>query len=244
MDHKVSSVWRMTAIGALGMATVLLLPACGLAGGSGGATDRPSSVATPPTTAAPSAPAPSDTGGGSTSEESPAPTGPVDDGVPGLLQRAYLVLRDLGNRDLAHLAGLVHPDLGVTFSPYAYVEPNAVTLSAGRLATLALQETFVWGTFDGIGNPIDLSVADYFDRFVTHQDFARAPLIGIDHLVQTGNTLVNLDEAFPGAHFVEFNIPGVDPQYAGMDWASLRLVFEQAGGQWMLVGVVGDRWTI
>jgi hypothetical protein len=29
-----------------------------------------------------------------------------------------------------------------------------------------------------------------------------------------------------------------------MDWVSLRLVFVQEGGQWYLVVLVNDRWTI
>jgi hypothetical protein len=29
-----------------------------------------------------------------------------------------------------------------------------------------------------------------------------------------------------------------------MDWRSLRLVFEEQGGSWYLVGIVHDQWTI
>ena len=46
-----------------------------------------------------------------------------------------------------------------------------------------------------------------------------------------------------GAHF-----PGFDKKYGGMDWESLRLVFEDAtlggGTELMLVGIVHAQWTI
>jgi len=29
---------------------------------------------------------------------------------------------------------------------------------------------------------------------------------------------------------VEYHFPGIDPQYGGLDWRSLRLVFQQSGG--------------
>jgi hypothetical protein len=29
-----------------------------------------------------------------------------------------------------------------------------------------------------------------------------------------------------------------------MDWESLRLVFQEEGGVWYLVGVIHDEWTI
>ncbi len=44
--------------------------------------------------------------------------------------------------------------------------------------------------------------------------------------------------------FIEYHFSGFEEEYGGMDWVSLRLVFVQEGGQWYLVGLVNDRWTI
>ena len=161
-----------------------------------------------------------------------------------LPNRANLVLNCLKHRDFEQLALLTHKDKGVVFSPYAFVEKGAVKLTAARLKALKFADEFTWGVFDGSGEPMNLSVEDYFNRFVYDHDFAQAPLIGVDELIKTGNTISNLDEAFPGARFVEHNFPGFDPEFEGMDWASLRLVFEKVGEEWMLVGVVHDCWTI
>ena len=49
----------------------------------------------------------------------------------------------------------------------------------------------------------------------------------------------------PGrAMVVEYHFPGFDPQYGGLDWASLRLVFQEFEGRWVLVGIIHDEWTI
>jgi hypothetical protein len=42
---------------------------------------------------------------------------------------------------------------------------------------------------------------------------------------------------------VEYYFPGFDPQYGGMDWRSLRLVFSDHGGTWYLAGIIHDEWT-
>jgi hypothetical protein len=43
---------------------------------------------------------------------------------------------------------------------------------------------------------------------------------------------------------VEYYFPGFEAQYEGMDWKSLRLVFEQHQGSWKLVGIIHNEWTI
>ncbi|MCL2461458.1 MAG: copper amine oxidase N-terminal domain-containing protein [Defluviitaleaceae bacterium] len=160
-----------------------------------------------------------------------------------LLDRANLALHYLKYQDFVQLAAIISEN-GVTFSPYAYVESGAVKLTAAQVGALKPADGYLWGEYDGSGNPINLSVKDYFSRFVYDQDFIQAPRIGTDTLIQTGNTISNLDAAFPGARFVEYNFPGFDPDYGGADWTSLRLVFTMENGSWMLAGVVHDCWTI
>jgi hypothetical protein len=146
------------------------------------------------------------------------------------------------------LASLAHENKGVKFSPYAYVEDNAVTLSAAALKTLNLADEYEWGAYDGSGEPMILKTGDFFNRYIYDKDYIQAPRIGINSIIQQGNTLINLDEAFPGASFVEYNFPspetGADGSDWSIDWSSLRLVFEKSGGEWKLAGVVHDCWTI
>jgi hypothetical protein len=86
--------------------------------------------------------------------------------------------------------------------------------------------------------------ADYYGEFVYDVDFENSHIIGNNTVIKSGNTINNILEAYPAGAFVEFHYKGFEPQYEGMDWKSLRLVFEQNGGVWYLVGITHDQWTI
>lgn len=164
-----------------------------------------------------------------------------------LREAAQAAAELLEARDFAGLAELVQPDEGVRFSPYAYVEPaEHVTLSREDLLEAAegaaLERT--WGHFDGTGEPIELGFREYFDRFVYDAPYLEEGLVAVDERQGHGNTLDNTGEVYPESRIVEYHLPGRDPRYGGMDWRSLRLVFEQRKGRWYLMGVVHDEWTI
>lgn len=162
--------------------------------------------------------------------------------------RASQAIMALKKRDLAELSGLVHPDKGVRFSPYAYVQAvvgGDLVFNAAQLPDLWNDATiYRWGVYDGSGEPIDLTFGQYFERFLYDADFARPDVVGFDETVGQGNTINNIAEVYPEALVVEYHFEGFDPQYAGMDWRSLRLILEESKGSWYLVGIVHDEWTI
>jgi hypothetical protein len=175
--------------------------------------------------------------------------GQVSDPVASLAARAILAIRD---HDMAELAGLVHPVKGVMFSPYTYVRPLQgapgaadLVFSPAQLEGLWSDTTvYQWGTFDGSGEPIQMSFRQYYDRFVYDVDFAQPDVVGFDATIGQGNTINNIAIVYPIAVTVEYHFEGFDPQYAGMDWRSLRLVIEEYGGTWYVVGIVHDEWTV
>lgn len=69
-------------------------------------------------------------------------------------------------------------------------------------------------------------------------------MIGINNIIGKGNTTNNISEAYPQGQFVEFHFTGFNPEYAGIDWSSLRLVFEELDGTLYLVGIIHSQWTI
>ncbi|MDQ0195172.1 copper amine oxidase N-terminal domain-containing protein [Paenibacillus wynnii] len=158
---------------------------------------------------------------------------------------ADAVVTALKNEDWSALAALSSQQ-GVRFSPYGYVNTASDrVLSHSSLTTAPLDNTaYLWGSFDGTGDPILLNFAGYYDRFIYSSDFAVAPQIGYNVSIGTGNTINNVHNIYPNAIVVEYHYAGFDPQYAGMDWQSLRLVFEEEGSQWVLVGIIHDQWTI
>ncbi|MEZ4222191.1 MAG: hypothetical protein R3B13_14745 [Polyangiaceae bacterium] len=150
----------------------------------------------------------------------------------------------LAAQDLGALANLVHPNRGVRLSPYAYVDPSDRVLTAAELRQgLQSSARQVWGAYDGSGEPIELDFKSYFQRFVSIPDPLRAAQ-SVDRALGGGNTVNNVPSAYPGARFIELHFPGRDPSLQGMDWQSVRFVFEKEGSRWWLVGIVHDEWTI
>jgi hypothetical protein len=165
--------------------------------------------------------------------------------------RAAQTIMALKEQDLEKLAGLVHPSQGVRFSPYTYVqvEPDApdeedLVFGADQIPDL-LNDTTVyhWGVYDGSGEPIDLTFREYYDRFIYDADFAHPEVVGFDEEIGWSSMINNIAEVYPVAVTVEYHFEGFEPEYAGMDWRSLRLVLEEWDGIWYLVGIVHDEWT-
>ncbi len=161
-------------------------------------------------------------------------------------KRSRQTIVALKHKDLQKLALLSHPDYGVRFTPYNYVmlESNLV-FKREKLVGLSSDDTkYVWGEFDGSGYPINFTFAQYYRRFIYDIDFASAPTVTYNKAKSI--TIAEHDNAFlsyPGSIIVEYYRPGTK-RYDGMNWRSLRLVFQQKDGAWYLVGILHDEWTI
>ncbi len=163
-----------------------------------------------------------------------------------LLGTALDVAESLADQDMSAFSSFVHPTQGVRFTPYGYVDPS-VDLSYASTAFASLitdPTTYTWGSYDGSGDPIIYTFADYLDNFVYDEDYVNPDMIGLNNTIGTGNSLINISTIYPTASFVEFHFTGFDTQYEGMDWSSLILVFESVAGEWKLVGVIHNQWTI
>jgi len=182
-----------------------------------------------------------------TAQPPPAPPpkpAPSKESLAETLRKAFA---DANGGTLANMASAQ----GVRFSPYAYVTvATDVELSRAELST-AFENDDVrhWGSFDGSGDPIELTFSDYVERFVVPEAFEDSDIVV--HTIEEpgrvgrGNTIDNIAEAYPQAAFwLELHNPGRDPQYEGMDWVSLRLVFVVEQGTPKLRGVIHDQWTI
>ncbi|PKM52545.1 MAG: hypothetical protein CVV02_01175 [Firmicutes bacterium HGW-Firmicutes-7] len=164
-----------------------------------------------------------------------------------VLNQAFVVINVLKEKDMNSLASYIHPEKGVRITPYSYIEPqtNLVFTAQDMIGLLQNTQIYIWGEYDGTGDPIEATFSDYYDQFIYDVDFANADTIGNNTIVSTsGNMVNNLTQVYPTESFVEFHFAGFDAQYAGMDWKSLRLVFEDVSGTWYLVGIIHDQWTI
>ena len=163
-----------------------------------------------------------------------------------LLTTAIEVIELIEDMNMADLKVYVHPTLGARLTPYDYVDlQNDIVFQAVQFQNLVNSPTvYNWGDYDGSGDPINLTFDDYYDEFIYDVDFANPEIMGINYKVGQGNIINNVDTEYPNGGFVEFHFTGFDTQYEGMDWRSLKLVFEDHNGAWYLVGIIHGQWTI
>ena len=165
--------------------------------------------------------------------------------APDFRGAADLVINALAEKDMALLANFVHPQRGVRFSPYAFVREEHQVFMPGQLSDLVdSDDVYTWGTYDGSGEPIELTFSEYYDEFVYSADFADPEEMALNERIGQGNTINNISEFYPEASFIEYHFSGFEEENEGMDWESLRLVFVQENGAWWLIGIVHDEWTI
>lgn len=156
------------------------------------------------------------------------------------------VINAISNKDAESIAESVHPIKGVRFTPYTYVlvEQDVVFNQKQMKNFFDDQDVYLWGHYDGIGDEITLTPSQYYEKFIYSEDFVNAEEIGYNQVLSSGNMLENQFEIYENPIVVEYYFSGFNPDYAGLDWRSLRLVFEEYEGEWKLVGIIHNQWTI
>ena len=162
-----------------------------------------------------------------------------------LKEYVCVILNAIKERDYGAVASVVHPEYGVIFSPYATVSLSTDRCFTNGQVSGFAEDTkkYIWGVYDGSGEPIEMTPAEYFDQFVFDVDFTKCVNFGIDEILRTGNSLENVEEVFSNARYVDCYMP--DPKgESEPDWNSLRLVFEEYDGCLMLTAVIHNEYTI
>lgn len=162
-----------------------------------------------------------------------------------LLQKSYQVLNALAAQDFEALSKLVHSEKGLRLTPYSTVDPSKdLSVGADELSKASQNQTlYTWGISKSSSAPIHLSITDYFSSYVYNADYLTAPMIGVNTLFSSGNSLENVIDAYPDGEFVEFYFPGIKSQNNGFDWCGLKLVFEWHETDYKLVGLIHSEWT-
>lgn len=138
----------------------------------------------------------------------------------------------------------IHPEKGVRFSMYAFVNRNEDKhfSKADFQKYFPAKTIFTWGSRDGTGEIYQATIDSYFKKWVFKKDFTQSKY-SFNTFQGNGNSLNNLKEIYPDADFTENYIAGSE-KYSGMDWNSLRFVFEKFEGKYYLVAVINDEWTV
>ena len=162
-----------------------------------------------------------------------------------LIQQAMRIQRALANNDYARVADDIHPTRGVRFSMYAYIQPESDKVFSREQYAQYIDESnirFTWGQKDGTGTLYVTPLPDYLKDWVK-ADYFNNQSTTINATAAVGNSINNLDRIYQNSDYVEFYNPGVNPEYGGLDWRALRLVFDEYQGKRYLVAIVSDQWT-
>lgn len=159
-----------------------------------------------------------------------------------LVTDAMTVAEYIMRGDYDALSGYVHPEKGVMFSAYSYINQDTdQVFTARQVSQFAGESTkYIWGIYDGRGDVIELTATEFFDEFLCDHDYTSPDQIGINTIIRTGNTLENIDTVMPDIEYVDLYVAGSDD----IDWGSLRLGFEEYNGQLKLVLIMHSQWTI
>lgn len=133
------------------------------------------------------------------------------------------------------------------FAPYLYIDTSrAQELTLEELKQFDKEQTILnWGWYDGSGDPIELSVSDYVDRFVYDVDYLNeTDTITLNHVHFKGNSLNNITEVFPESNYIHYYRAPKDPELGEMDWRSIVFVFEEVDNKNYLIAIVHNEWTI
>jgi hypothetical protein len=154
------------------------------------------------------------------------------------------IIQALKEKNYKNFKEYIHPQKGVRFSMYAFVNPEQdKKFSKTDFEKYQPSKTiFTWGAMDGTGDLYKATINDYLGKWVYSKDFATGQ-VSLNEFQGSGNSLNNLKKIYPNADFTENFIKGSEAN-AGMDWKCLRLVFEEFQGKYYLVAVINDQWTI
>lgn len=156
------------------------------------------------------------------------------------------VIKAIAEKDVEVLASSVHPEKGVRLTPYTYVsiDKDKVITKEEIKEFFQDEEKYLFGVYDGIGDDIRLTLNDYYNEFIYPVDYLSAEQIGYNEIIGKGNMVNNQFEVYKDAIVVEYYFSGFKEEYGGVDWKSLSLVYEEYEGDWLLVGIIHNQWTV
>lgn len=156
------------------------------------------------------------------------------------------LINAISTKDAETISNLTHPVKGVRFTPYTNVSlKNDLVFKKDAIKNFFNdKKVYLWGSYDGSGDEITLTPDKYYEKFIYSAEYKNAEKVGYNKVLSSGNMVENQFEVYDNPIIVEYYFSGFNPDYAGMDWKSLRLVFEQYEGTWYLSGIINNQWTI
>ena len=159
----------------------------------------------------------------------------------------HQVVTLLKNREMIKLASLVHPEKGIRFSPYAYVDIHSdLVFSPEKIKNFfENSKEYVWGYYDHNGMSIRMKTSEYFNNYIFDSDYSTADEVNYNATIGRSLTVSNIFEVYPRSIVVEYGKGQPSSIADNGVWKSIRLVFEKKeDGKFYLVGLLHDQWKI
>ena len=155
------------------------------------------------------------------------------------------VIMILEDNQLLNLVEWIHPEKWIRFSPYTYIDVEEHNVLFSGDIVNNTDQTYIWGHTDWKWDAIEMSISEYITTYVGNVDYIwSADEILIDYETMRWNNLNNINEVYSDSTYIEYYISGFEPQYEGMDWKSITIVFEEFEWAYYVVGIINWSWTI
>ncbi|MEA3640499.1 MAG: hypothetical protein VBE63_11205 [Lamprobacter sp.] len=164
-----------------------------------------------------------------------------------LLSAANQVLMALRTGDFNRLSEQIHENTGVGMSPYSRNLTELFVVKFNREQVIAFDDDetlYLWGRYDGIGDPIRLTAKSYFKEFVYDIDYSSmAKVYVIPSEKKIPAEFSALRAAYPHASIVHYHYQGSE-DVAHNDFRDLLMLFDQIDNRWFLIGISHGERTI
>lgn len=168
-----------------------------------------------------------------------------------LISIAQQTLLEIKNKDFKKLSSKIHPQKGIRFEPYFEQQFVGIHFSINQFKKVyAGHQKYLWGHYDGSGNPIRMSFSNYYKKFIYSKNYAaitptyiktKSPELQLPHNFDGNDS--DWATQYPNGIVVHYYYKSTDP-LNDMNWSALGLVFENYNNKWYLVAILRDVWQI
>ena len=123
------------------------------------------------------------------------------------------------------------------------IELNMVFTSAQIKTLLNDTKKYIWGAYEGSGDYIELLPKEYLEKFVFDKSYETAKYAYNEKISFFGYPDDFQEKTYPNSIMTEYYFKGIDPDVGGLDWTSLRFIFELYKDNWYLVGIISNQQT-
>lgn len=156
-------------------------------------------------------------------------------------KKTHETITFIKDKDFKNLAKNIHPINGLTLSSTTEIKVSADTsISKEVVATWDIDDDkkYTWGVIDGEGKEIELTLREYYNRYIYDNDYLNNSEINYSKYQQRDDSKKNnVYDVYKEGIVVEYFNKGTEENNF-VDWTSIYLCFEKYNNSWYLSGIV------